>query len=464
MKRTGLVLVVAALATAGLLLLFGGRETGPPSLVLVTIDTLRADHLDAYGYARPTAPHLARLAEEGTRFEYGLSQAPWTLPSLASIHTSLHPFEHGAVSADARLPEAGTTLAEVLAAAGYHTVGVVSHVFAARRHGLAQGFVDFDESRSRGGPRDVSSPEITDLALERVAARSDRSASEGPFFLWVHYFDPHDSYVRHPEFAFAGPGGAGSLGDVVEREQLEKPAGGGAPSEQELAWTRAVYDEEIAFTDAQVGRLIEGIDALERPEGVVYVVTADHGEMFMEHGSLFHGYEVWNTVVRVPLIFGGSLPDALRGSVVRAPVETASIPATLAGLARVPEHPFAGADLLAVASGAPPPEVVFAEGRTAWVPGLHREAAVGHGFKLIRRQGRDWRMFDLERDPQELHDLSKSPDPRVARARRKLRQALAARRRGGVRLPADAADAKVDLSEEELRQLEALGYADPETD
>ena len=114
------------------------------------------------------------------------------------------------------------------------------------------------------------------------------------------------------------------------------------------------------------------------------------------------------------------------------------------GLARVTEHPFAGVDLLAVASGAPPPEVVFAEGRTAWVPGLHREAAVGHGFKLIRRQGRDWRMFDLERDPEERHDLSRSRQPQVTEARRKLRKALAARRRGAVRLPADAANEKAD--------------------
>lgn len=464
MRRRWLTLLLALVAVAGGVLVLAGGEERPPSIVLVTVDTLRADHLDVYGYTRPTAPHLARLAERGVRFEYGLSQAPWTLPALASIHTSLYPFEHGAVSLDARLPDAGTTVAEVLAEAGYHTVGVVSHVFAARRHGLAQGFIEFDESRARGGAAAVSSQAITEIALQRLDAWSSSGDSDRPFFLWAHYFDPHDSYVRHPEFAFATPSRAGRLGPVVERRQLEQQPDGRPPSAAEVEWAQAAYDEEIAFTDLQIGRLLAGIAALERPEGVVYVVTADHGEMFLEHGRLFHGLEVWNSLVRVPLILGGDLPQDERGIVIRAPVETASIPATIMGLARLTEHPFGGVDLLGIVRGDPAPEVVFAEGLTAWSPGLHREAAVGHGFKLIRRRGRDWRLFELARDPDEQNDLLKSREPRVVRAKRRLRRSLLAHRRDAQRLPSDSAGSKLQLSEDERRHLESLGYAAPAAD
>ena len=172
------------------------RHRGRVSPLDRNIDTLRADHMEAYGYDRRTAPVFDRLASSGVRFQHALSQAPWTLPSMASLHTSLYPSQHGAVGADTALPQAAETLAERLGTLGYHTVAVVSHEFITANHGFAQGFDVFDESNVVGHEA-VTSTDLTLTALARLGGMSE------PFFLWVHYFDPHFTYVRHSKFSFA---------------------------------------------------------------------------------------------------------------------------------------------------------------------------------------------------------------------------------------------------------------------
>lgn len=308
----------ASIAVAAFCVACSGDAT-PPNIVLISIDTLRADHLDVYGYSRPTAPNLSRLAEEGVLFEHALSQAPWTLPAMASVLTGLYPSQHGASTSEARIAGRVETLAEALLARGYRTRAVVSHSFVDANHGFARGFERFDESQVLGHDA-VTSEAVSRIALEKMLPDAGQ-----PFFLWVHYFDPHFTYVHHPEVGFAGRS-EGRFGSAIPARLLSRP---GRVSDSELEHIRAVYDEEIRVTDWAVGALLDGIEALGLKENTVVLVTGDHGEYFLERGRFFHGKDVYEELVHVPLIIGGDLPEALRGTVVERSVETASIPATV---------------------------------------------------------------------------------------------------------------------------------------
>jgi hypothetical protein len=184
------------------------QEDGPPdggplardNLLLLAVDTLRADHLGAYGYQRPTSPHIDRFFAEAIVFDDAHSTSSWTLPAFASLMTSTHSSTHGCWQFRSQLDPSFTTLAEVLRNSGYHTAAVTSHTFLRKSYGLGQGFEDYDESlivRLRQSHRAISSPMVTERALvflDRQANMEERR----PWFLWVHYFDPHHVYNEHP--------------------------------------------------------------------------------------------------------------------------------------------------------------------------------------------------------------------------------------------------------------------------
>ncbi len=410
----------------------------------MTIDTLRADHTQAFGYARPTTPNLARLGAEGVRFTNTIAQAPWTLPSMASLHTSLYPRQHGAIGGELALPAAAETLAERLQARGYHTVAVVSHAFVGSGHGFAQGFEVFDETNLQGH-EGVTSAALTRTALERVAAVSE------PFFLWVHYFDPHFTYVRHPEFGFSA-GYTGPLPAKVSAKRLKEST----VSPADLAYIQAIYDEEIALTDEWIGKLWAGLSA--RPDGgrSVLVVTADHGEYFQERGRFFHGKDVYQALVHVPLLIAGAIDADLRGTLVTAAVETRSLPRTLLNLAGGDGAVFGGVDLLEVArSGRAPP--VFSEGSHAFGEDGRKVAVVLDGWKLIHDQDQDsYELYALEVDPSERDDRwPAGGDAKLAGA------PLAALQRSLAEFAAlpRLEPSPIGLDPEALEELEDLGYA-----
>ena len=440
MRRVGTALFLGALAAVAC----GGpaEPEQTPNLVLVTVDTLRADHLEAYGYDRRTSPVVARLAASGIRFQHALSQAPWTLPSMASVHTSLYPIQHGAVGAETALPEAAETLAERLKDLGYHTVAVVSHEFVSRRHGFAQGFDIFDESNVLGHEAVTS----TDLTLAALARLGDVSE---PFFLWVHYFDPHFTYVRHPRFGFAD-GYAGELPDQLTAGRLMQEER--APvSDADLAYIEAVYDEEIAHTDEWVGKLWDSLETRYGADSSVLIFTADHGEYFLERGRFFHGKDVYEALVRVPLIITGAVDDELRGRVVAGSVETRSIPRTVLGMLGVAADGFGGVDLLEVARGsvgAPS----FAEGSYAFGTDQRTRAVVRDPWKLIHRLDDDgYELYELSADPHERTNLyaSETEGGVVVELQLLLE--------GFISLPR-LQPQPVGLSPQEIERLRALGY------
>jgi arylsulfatase A-like enzyme len=244
------------------------------NLLVVTLDTTRADRLGCYGRAGGTTPHLDALAARGLRFAHAVSVVPVTLPSHATIFTGLLPPRHGVrINSEDRLDASQVTLAEVLAAKGYQTAAFVSAFVLDARFGLDQGFETYDDRVATAttaafaqGTNERPGADTTDAALAWLAKRD----VERPFFAWVHYFDAHAPYAPKPPFA---------------ERFAEKP-----------------YDGEVASVDAQVGRLLEALDAAGLRERTLVVVVGDHGESLGEHGETTHGNFVYRSVMDVPFI------------------------------------------------------------------------------------------------------------------------------------------------------------------
>ena len=260
MKR--LVALIVTLA------LFAGscaREKEPANLVLITVDTLRPDRLGYNGASRPTSPTIDRLAREGVVFTHATSVSGWTLPSMATVFTGHYPKDHGAVdfhwSLDASLP----TLAGVLRNHGYDTYGFVSHIMLTPTYGMGDGFAHFDFSvLNVGHPHEV----MTSQKLIEIARSGMRNLKE-PYFVWVHFFDPHFAYLEHPQYAFG-------------KSDIDR------------------YDAEIAYTDYYIDELLKVVDK----GNTIVAFTADHGEEFGEHAGQYH-YTLHGEVMHVPLVIKG---------------------------------------------------------------------------------------------------------------------------------------------------------------
>jgi arylsulfatase A-like enzyme/Flp pilus assembly protein TadD len=276
-----------------------GAAKEAPNLVLITLDTTRADHLGAWGWPYAHTPNLDALAARGSRFVRCDTAAPITLVSHATLLSGLFPPRHGVRdNGTFVLPERISTVAERLAARGYDTAAVVSAVVLARRQGLAQGFRIYDDDLGAGYAQGT-------MVSERPAEQTTAAASAAlaglkrPFFLWVHYFDPHEEYRPPTRFADAAKG------------------------------PHRLYDGEIAYMDEQIGVLLRKL-----PPATDVVAVGDHGEMLGEHGELTHGLLLYQAVRRVPLILAG--PGIPAGAVRRALVRTVDVTPTLLALAGLP--------------------------------------------------------------------------------------------------------------------------------
>jgi len=307
MKRLGPVVALAA--TAALLGCKSSRQAVPlRNLVLIVVDTLRQDHLRAYAYGRETAPTFTRLAEGGVLWD-GVSPTSWTKPAVASILTGLHPLRHQAFASADTLPEGAETLAERLRSRGYTTMGITANAWLSRRAGFAQGFASYYSMLDDLGHGQFSTAdEVNAELLPRLESLSP------PFFLYVHYLDPHAPY--DPDRDHAGRPLAGrlaarkrgvSIQELRMGEVLHRP-----PDLLEDA--ADLYDGEIRRTDDAIGGLLRELRRLRLSEGTLTVVTSDHGEEMQEHGRMGHGQTLYEEVVRVPLLFHapGVLPAGAR--------------------------------------------------------------------------------------------------------------------------------------------------------
>lgn len=298
----------SSLLGIALFALAGAASAAPapsPNLVLITLDTTRADHLGAWGWPHARTPNLDALAARGVRFARCDTAAPITLPSHATILTGLYPPRHGVRDNGAfTLAPKLETVAERLAARGYDTAAVVSAVVLARRHGLNQGFRIYDDDLGEGY---AAGTQVSERTAEATTAAALAAAGKlkPPYFLWVHYFDPHDEYRPPTRFA----------------DQAKGP--------------HRLYDGEIAHMDDQIGRLLTRL-----PQDAAVVVVGDHGEMLGEHGESTHGLLLFQAARRVPLILAGS--GVPKGKVSNCLARTADVAPTLLALAGA--QPPAGLD------------------------------------------------------------------------------------------------------------------------
>lgn len=301
-----------------------------PNIVLISLDTVRADHLSAYGYQRPTTPNLDRFASRGVLFEDAIAPTSWTLPSLASIFTGLLPHQHGA-SIFSPLYAGPRTLAEILASYGYETEGVNANGFSFPDRGLDQGFKSYND----GGaslPYNLVSTLVgkaifqplyqkvvqPDLYFRREARDVNRDVfhwlrgrSNRPYFLFINYFDAHDPHLApapyHRRFGRASKSAVQRV-SFARGFPLDPPL---APEEKESLI--AGYDNSLAFLDDQVDKLLRSLAASADWANTIVIVTSDHGEAFDEHGQYLHGRTLYREQLHVPLILAGpGIPAALR--------------------------------------------------------------------------------------------------------------------------------------------------------
>jgi arylsulfatase A-like enzyme len=297
-----------------------GGAGARPNVLLVSVDTLRADHTSLAGYGRETTPNLLKLASRALVFEQAFSASSWTPPSVASYLTSLHPIRHGMYGGPNRVAEDRDTLAEMLRAEGYVTRAVVQNAWFDEVFGYAQGFDDYQSFDFIGSP--LCSDEVQSDV--RTWLEDERDA---PFFLWLHYFAPHCPYVpQQPWIDVYSPDEYSEHFEQVEFQQMAAfkrrlldPA--------DLERFVALYDSEINFVDEHIGALLDQLQASGLDQDTIVVFVADHGEEFKEHGSLGHYSTLHDELVRVPFLL--ALPGQQQGLRHTEPVSTTDLVPTL---------------------------------------------------------------------------------------------------------------------------------------
>jgi arylsulfatase A-like enzyme len=316
------------------------HKSAGPNVLLITIDTLRADHLSAYGYRRPTSPNLDELAARGLLFENAIAPAPRTTQSIASMMTSLYPQTHGIRTLWGSLPRARATLAERFRNAGYLTAGFWTTTFLDEKRGLKQGFSDYENTSIESDRAEL----VTDRAIlwlaDKVGARPDRGKKDRrrPFFLWLHYRDPHMPYSPPPEERlFTDRAYNGEFRDAVlffPTKELMVYNHLGLIDSTDVAHAVGLYDGEIRYCDRQIGRLFKDLGDRGLTDNTIVLLTADHGEGLSEHGYYFdHGDLLYDSSVRVPLIVAG--PEIPQGR-VREQVSLLDVAPAIARLAGIP--------------------------------------------------------------------------------------------------------------------------------
>ena len=360
------------------------HHTKSPSLVLITLDTTRKDHIGAYGKTNAGTENIDALAQEGIRFDQAYSTVPLTTPAHASILTGLYPPKHGIRNnGDAILPQEAITLAEVLKSKNYDTAAAVSAFVTTRIWQLNQGFDSYFDTLGSAEQRwsqERSAESVTNDLISWL-----ETPHEDPFFVWAHFYDPH-----HPHTA--------------PKEYLEQYS--------------TAYEAEIAYMDDQIGRLKKAAEETAGDSGVAFIILADHGEGFGEHGEQGHGLYLWNTTMNIPFIIRPPFPLSTPIQVNSHAVSGVDVFATALSMLNINARETDGRDLTGLWTNQPVEqrpvylESILAQQRF----GYHPEVATVHqGWKLMDTPSA--RLFDLNADPTEEQNLYTPQQEQVASLR-----------------------------------------------
>ena len=458
-----------------------GSSSERPNVVLVVVDTLRADHMSLHGYERPTTPRLdAFAAESAVVFEQARSAAPWTKPSVASIFTGLDSRQHRVLRHIDALHSSFRTLAQTFGENGWQTHGIQSNPYLVSVFGFEKGFINYEDdvaSEVEGGTiasYDLSTGEqINAQALEWV----DRRTGDTPFFLYVHHYEPHHMYLAE-EAAFMPA--ADALPEPARRELLasldmdQLMGGKSEGTADDVAYLAARYDSEILLQDRLIGELLDGLRSRGLLGNSVVVITADHGEEFLEHGDFSHqNYKLFDELLRVPLVISA---PGIEPSRREEGVGLVDLGKTLLGLCGLESAPFPGDSFASAVRGTALDDSntgVVAYGMLPEVGKLSRsaqatESLVMGRWKLIRDvRAKTSMLFDLETDPGETNDLAQQKRAKVLQLEKHLAGYLDSRGGIGPPLVAESA-ALLEQREEELErmmeEMKKLGYIDEEDD
>ena len=403
-------------------------------IILVTIDTLRADRVGIYGSTRGLTPHIDHLAAAPGRgtivFASAIAQVPLTLASHATILTGLHPARHGVRTNDGfRLPADVPTLPAALKAAGYATGAFIGGYPLNAATGIGRGFDRFDDEFVKRGANERRAGDVIAAALPWIREHAGRDPAAARVFMWIHLFDPHSPYDAPAEFAAAHPD--------------------------------APYDAEVAYTDAALGTFFDELSTSHILETTLLVIVADHGESLGEHGERTHGTFVYDATIRVPMII--RLPQAAAGGGrtvrrVMVPVETADLAPTIAAIAGVSLPETDGVDLRPLLNG---------DGVDASTPVVRRLAVYAEsyyqqvllGWSPLRAvRGPDWKL--IEAPAAELYDLQVDPGEtmNVINRHQNVAHAMA-----GL-LPSPTAARAAAWNTDAARRLRSLGYVTGRTE
>ena len=469
MRRVGCRGAVQGIAIALLLWLTvacGARSPRP--VILIVVDTLRADHLGFAGYERPISPSLDRYVQQGAVFDNAFSSTCWTLPALGTLLTGYLPTRHSAgtiVARNSLLPPVGylkrieshmqrmflrldgslATLADRFKQEGYDTGAIINNAFLNARFGVASGFDMYDYAPMKG-KRIRDADETVDLALSWIDERPrDR------FFLMLHFMDPHMPYNAPEPFAGMFTGDVENRSELQElnHEALREVFRSG--SETARQFHVGAYDEEIAFVDHELGRFFDNLQSRGLWDDAMIVFTSDHGEEFNEHGKFEHGHSMVNELVKIPLVVWG---PGIRVGRYEAPVSLADLPTTIldaAGFAIADDlHGISLWEGLTKGAEIPTNRPIIAE---KVLYGKEKKAVIRWPYKAIfdEAAGGTRVLFDLRTDPGERHDLSSERSDVLGLMWGELEQQLAA-----ARPPDEAQEATLDR--DTLERLRDLGY------
>lgn len=441
-----------AIALLLALLLAGCSKPEPPrNVIFILVDTLRADHLGAYGYGRDTSPNLDAFAAEALKFENARSQASCTFPSANSILTSRYPsaFLGQPAPSPLGIPESIPSIAEILRERGFRTAAVSASPVVRNTPGrfnpgagFGRGFETFHEDCVWKNAACVNRAAIPLLQIQ----------DPRPFFLYLHYMDPHGPYapprnhkrrwaLGQPKKKFVRDGNPNPIGDMLYKG---KPDPGATP--QDLQYLKDLYDEEISFFDGQLADLLEEVRRAGRMDDTLLVLTSDHGEEFLEHGHIKHCRTLFDSSIKIPMILRipGADPRALS-----EPVQNLDLVPTLLDYLKVDRAglAFEGESLRPLIEG-PNGDQTKLDPHQYGMQGTLRSAADGR-YKLIHDMGKgSFELYDLRSDRDEKRDTLRGE----RRVFYRLRQALTAW------LGKTEGQGKAAESLEAERRLKALGY------
>ncbi len=416
----------------------GGSETAR-NVIIISIDTLRADRLGCYGYDRPTSPALDLFAAAGTLFDNAVAQSPWTLPSHTTMLTGLYPHRNGVVDESKVLLPDVPTLASILSKEGFMTGAMMNSHWLSRKQGLSQGFLTF-QGFPELGP--VQGRAITDSAISWLDKYGDQQ-----FFLFLHYYDVHSDYTPDSEFRemFIGPydgyadGSTSQLQQIRDGELTYKP--------EDIKHVSDLYDAEIRQLDRQLGRLFDHVAKSGLDSNTLIVFTSDHGEEFLEHGGVLHGRTMYREILHVPLILRGpGIPQ--KKTITDLCMVADIVPTVLARLDIDVEHSFNGTDLFGEAERSG--RYAYAEADWKNTEPDIKSMVRNSRFKLcFNRTTGEELLFDLESDPGEMNNIKEKHPGLVKELGDRLKRFRTSVREAGTVGP---------RSKEEIERMKSLGY------